>query len=179
MEKPKPDPVIAAMRQRLAANRQGRLSPAQWFDISTDPLIVMLLLLAPILVVFSARAVTLFVRGGWVVILAVLLVPLVLRARHYARLPVRYLVLEASKQSWGRLRFWRGHFHTADGRTVRFQRSLAPAFPVEAGRRYIVYFLEEHDRRLLLSIAPEDHVDAALWQPTKSFQWRYEKRTQA
>lgn len=179
MEKPKPDIVIPAMRQRLAANRQGRLSPAQWFDISTDPLIVMLLLIAPLLVIFSARALPLFVRGGWIIVLVALLVPVVLRARHYARLPVRYLVLEASQQNWGRVRFWRRQFHTADGRTVTFQRSLAPVFPVETGRRYIVYYLAEHDRRLLLSAAPEDHADAALWQPTKSFQWRYEKRTQA
>lgn len=177
MEKPKPQLVIPAMRRRLAANRNGRLSPAQWFDISTDPLLVMLLLLLPLLVVFAGRA-ALFFRGGWVIVLLVLIIPVLLRARHYARVPVRFLVLEGSGSTWGRLRFWRQQFVTPDGRTMLFQRSLAPVFRVEAGRRYMVYYIAEHNRHILLSIAPEDHEDADLWQPSKSFDWRHEKRAQ-
>lgn len=179
MEKPKRDLVTPEMRARLMANRNGKLAVEQWIAVSTDPLITLFVLLMPVFIVLAPRLLPLLLRGGWIVLLGLLIAPVVLRARHYARVPVRYAVLSAAVDRHGAWAFWKPYsFYTDGGEQLVFRRLLAPAPMLERDRRYLVYYLNDQNRLVLLSISPEDHKDAELWHPTKTFHWRLEQRRQ-
>ncbi len=183
MEKHKRDVVSAEMRKRLLANRDGKLAVSQWLDLATAPLVTLLVLAVPAAALFSVRLATLFVRGGWLFLLlaalVLMVIPVALRARHYARVPVQHMTLIAQQDRFVNWRFWNSYrFYTDGEEEISFQKRLAPPPWLDRGHRYTVYFLEEPHRRVLLSCAPEDHEDAALWQPTPRFNNRYARRQQ-
>lgn len=180
MEKRKRDPVVPEMRERLRANRDGRLAPAQWIDMIIQPLIPLLLLLAPALLVFGVRFIALARFLPLLILLVVLMfaVPAVLRARRYARAPVHFARLYAGigQNAWWA--FWKPTvFYTAADEPFPFKRRLAPSLPLRIDREYLVYYLEEPDGRVLLSAAPVDHDDADSWMPTETFDRRFNQRT--
>ncbi len=169
------------MRARLLANRNGRLTVQQYKDIITAPLATLLVLLAPLIIVFGARFAILVTRGLWIVLLlaiVALFVPLVLRARRYARAPVYFAVLNAGSQPRSFWRFWKSHvMQTQAGEAVRFRSRLAPYLPLKVNEDYLVYYLEEPGGNILLSLAPADHPDAENWWPTSVFNTRFKDRT--
>lgn len=169
------------MRVRLLANRNGRLTVQQYQDIITAPLAALLVLLAPLVIVFGARFAMLAVRGLWIVLLVgivALLVPLVLRARRYARAPVHFAILNAGSQPRLFWQFWKSWvMQTQAGEAVQFRSRLAPYLPLKVNGDYLVYYLVEPGGNILLSLAPADHPDAEDWRPTSVFDTRFKDRT--
>ncbi len=177
----KRDRVPPEMRARLMRNREGRLLPDQWIDLATEPLVILLLLLAPALLILGARGMALMRLGWWLplIVLLIVVVPVVLRAIRYARAPIYFLRLrpapEQPARSW---QIWRPvEFVTPDETTIRFTRRLAPRLPVHEPGEYLVYYLEDGSGKTLLSYAPADHEHAELWQPSDAFMRRHAQRT--
>ena len=172
--------ISQAMRARLTINRDGRLTSEQWKDLVTEPLVILLLVLAPLILILGPRLVALALRG-WVMALAVVLlvvvVPIVARAWRYARLPVHFATLYAGDYP-GAVGFFRRklELYTADGEAVRFNKQLAPPTSLRPNRAYLVYYLRENDRPILLSFVPADHPDADQWKPSASFHTRFAER---
>ncbi len=173
------DSVSPEMRRRLLTNRNGKLTADQWLDLVTEPLVGLLLLLPPVLLIFGPR-IAIFKLAFWVVLLAALaamFVPAILRARRYARAPLHFDTLYAGARAAPFWRFWRPPaLRTASGEQVRFSRRLAPYTPLRRDCAYHVYYLKDSEGLTLLSIAPADHPDARLWQPTEAFAARFERR---
>lgn len=182
MAKRKREVLTSELRQQLNSNRHGRLTPGQWLTITLDPLITMLILLAPALIVLSWRLPALLARL-WLVALVVVLVtgiPLVLRARRFARMPLTYRLLYPSHQPLGRWRFWRSPlFYDDRGRVYRFARWLTPRYPVQSDHVYMVYCLDAGREYVLCSLLPLTHPDAESFQPSTEFQRLNQRRTKA
>lgn len=177
MAKRKGDPVGAEMRERLLANRDGRLTPGQWGDLIAQPLIVLVLLGGIGLAAFGPRFVALL-RFWWIILPLIalfVLAPVVLRAYRYARAPVHFARLYAGVQPWGLRK--PVVFYNSDDEPVTFTRRLAPRLPLKIDGEYLIYYLDEPQGKVLLSAAPTDHEDAEHWQPTKNFAIRSERRT--
>jgi hypothetical protein len=181
MEKHKADIVTDEMRVRLLANRNGKLTIQQYKDAITAPLSTLLVLLAPLILILGTQLALLTARGLWIVLLlgvVGLLVPLIARARRYARAPVRFAVLHADEHPTSFWTFWKPHVMvTQSGETVKFRSRLAPYLRQRPKHDYLVYYLEEAGGNVLLSIAPLDHPDADRWQPTTVFETRLRQRT--
>ena len=165
------------MRQRLESNRNGVIATDQWLDLVTEPLVVLLLVLAPALVVLGPRftmfAVTLRMPVLLILGLLALVTPIVLRARRYARARIKFAVLNADQNVAAPLMFWRPQrFETKNGQPVRFSKRLSPPMYFRPGSPYLVYYLEDKGSNVLLSVAPADHADAEKWRPTKFFELR-------
>jgi hypothetical protein len=169
------------MRVRLLANRNGRLTVQQYKDIITQPLATLFVLLTPLIIILGARFAMLAVRGLLFVLLVgivALLVPLALRARRYARAPVRFAVLKAGSHPHSFWQFWKSQaMQTQAGETVPFRSRLAPYLPLKVNTDYLVYYLEEPGGNILLSLAPADHPNAEDWRPTTVFDTRFKDRT--
>lgn len=180
MFKRKRDILSPEMRNRLQANRNGRLTADQWLSLVTQPLLWLILLIGLALIVFGPRMMLLTARYWWLgMILIVLLfvVPLVLRARRYARLPIHFARLYAGMTS---LPFQRTTtlFTDAD-EPVPFKKRMTPVTRLRHDGEYLVYYLVDGSERVLLSLAPADHADADQFLPTESFKLRFNRRTQS
>lgn len=175
----KSDDITPEMRRRLITNRNGKLTSDQWMDLTTEPLVGLLLLLPPLILLFGSR-VAIFKLAFWIVILlglAALVAPAIFRARRYARAPVYFDTFYARSGAAPFWKFWRPPvLFTASGEERRFARRLAPYFPLRAGQPYHVYFLTDSEESTLLSIAPANHPDAGQWQPTEAFAVRLGRR---
>lgn len=180
-EKRKRDPVTADMRQRLLANRDGRLTPAQWGELIAQPLFMLILLLGMGIAALGTRMV-LLIRFWWLVIpllLIVIVTPMIFRAFRYARMPVKVTHLNAGVQQW---RAWGKTLNfyipddTPEGKPVKFSGRLTSRLPLTPDAEYLIYYLEEPNGRVLLSAAPSEHDDAEMWQPTRNFEIRKQRR---
>jgi hypothetical protein len=175
------DDLSRDMRTRLLTNRHGKLTSDQWKDMVTEPLVVLLLLLAPAIMVLGPRMGALIARGWLVMLIGVLLalvIPMLFRAQRYARAPIYFEQLYAGDNPAASLMFWRPQiFYTQSGDERRFKKRLAPSLRLRANHAYAVYYLRDADQLVLLSIAPADHPDAAKWQPSTAFHERFARRT--
>lgn len=175
----KPDDITPEMRRRLMTNCNGKLTTDQWWDLTTEPLVGLLLLLPPLILLFGSR-VAIFKLTFWVMLLlglGVLFVPVIFRARRYARAPVYFGTLYARSGAAPFWKFWRPPvLFAASGEEVRFSRRLAPYTPLRRDRAYHVYYLRDAEESTLLSIAPADHPDAERWKPTEAFAARFQQR---
>ena len=165
------------MRERLLANRDGRMTPSQWGEMIIQPLVVMILLGGMALAAFGPRLLPLF-RVWWLVlpVLALtIILPAVLRAIRYARAPIKFMRLYAGVQPWRGLRKPM-LFYTPADEEVKFPRRLAPRLPLVIDMEYLVYYLDEPQGKVLLSVAPSDHEDAEAWLPTRNFEIRQQRR---
>lgn len=175
------DPVIPQMRRRIETNRYGKMTPNQWLDIVTQPLMAVMVLLIPLGFILLPRLLLLARFGGlFALVMAVLVIALALlpRAYRYARMPVRFAVLDARADTTAMWAFWRPFtLYDAAGDPLRFRLRLAPSSRIRRDTAYLVYYLRESDDSyVLLSIAPADHPDADKWQPTRAFQTRLQRR---
>jgi hypothetical protein len=165
------------MRQRLMANRDGRMTPGQWGEMIVQPLVVVLLLSGFALAAFGPRLLPLL-RLWWLTVpLLIMLVflPAVLRAFRYARAPIHFARLSAGVQPLGFFRRSILFYDSADD-PIRFSKRLAPRPPLQTDVEYLVYYLEDGQGKVLLSAAPAEHPDAEYWLPTRQFQARFERR---
>ncbi len=180
MTKRKRDPVLPEMRQRLLANRDGRITANQWIDLIAQPLLILGVLLGLAYIVFGRYMVRLTANYWWVLvplIILLVLVPLIARAYRYARAPVHFARLYAGVQPWWGFGFWKPQiFYTEHDKEMAFPRRMAPRLPLRIDCEYLVYYLEDGQGKVLLSAAPADHDDAELWLPTKQFEARHERR---
>ena len=174
--------VTEHMRSRLAQNREGRLTSDQWKDMVTEPLTVLLLLMVPVVIFIGPRVLAFGARGLIFVLLTALLVmviPLIFRARRYARAAVQFERLYAGDNPTPITRFWQPlELYSADGQPIRFKKRLAPYTLLHPNRSYLVYYLREHDHNVLLSLAPAEHPEVDKWLPTTTFYNRQAQRVQ-
>lgn len=181
MGKAKRGIVSKEMRARLLTNRHGKLTTDQWKDMVTEPIIKLLLLMVPAVLFFGPWAISLTARALLVVVPALLLVmiiPLIFRARRYARAPVHFATLYAGSNPLTPWLFWRADvLYTQSGEAVRFGKRLAPFTILVPDEAYNVYYLREPKENVLLSLAPADHQDSDLWQPSESFHARQAQRS--
>lgn len=180
MQKKKRDEIVSEMRERLFANRDGRLLPSQWIDLAIQPLVTILILTMFAIPVFGRQIAGLFEEWLLVVVPLMLLlffVPVVIRAFRYARAPIHFARFYGTNWSGEWWTFWRPiEFHTADEQPVRFVQRLAPRPFLARDREYLVYYLDDPRGKVLLSCAPADHEDADLWLPSKAFEARFAQR---
>jgi hypothetical protein len=174
------DEVSQDMRSRLLTNRHGRLTSDQWKDMVTEPLAVLLLLMVPIVLILGPRL-TVIVARGWLILLAVgllvVVIPTLLRARRYSRAPIYFERLYAGDNPVSILLFWRPQIlFTEDGEERRFRRRLAPPMRLRPNRAYLVYYLQDNQQPVLLSMAPADHPAIDQWQPSAAFHERFARR---
>src|SRR5215211_3313266 len=90
------------MRQRLLANRDGRLTPGQWGELIAQPLFILILLCGMGIAALGTRLV-LLLRFWWLIIPLILLAiitPMIFRAYRFARAPVKFTRLNAGVQPW-------------------------------------------------------------------------------
>lgn len=177
MLKRKRDVVSPEMRDRLRSNRDGRLSVDQWFSIVTRPLMWLLLLVVAAVLVFGPRMFLLTARFWWLGVILLLLVfvlPLTLRARRYARLPIHFARLYGESKTSPFRRTTT--LYTAAETPVEFKRRLMPKILLRDEGEYLVYYLEDPSERVLLSMAPADHDDAEQFLPSEQFKLRFNRR---
>lgn len=173
--------VSPTLRAWLLVNRTGKLHAAQWRELVTEPLVPLLLLMVPGIILLRSFLLTLFVGGLWMIGAGVLLglgMMLFLRARRYARLPVQVATLRPTKHAPPVWMFWKAwEFTDESGKNLSFYKSLSPDNPtVEVGKAYLVYYLREAERNILLSLVAADHPDVDKWQPTTQFSDRLKRR---
>lgn len=177
------EPINPEMANRLAENRDGRLTSHQWLTIVTEPLTLLLLLSLPLILIAGPRLFLLSLRGGRIIsilliLLPVVIIPLVFRAWRYARVPLKHTVLYSDATPSSRWLFWRPPvLYHADGNPAHFRKRLAPYTPLEPNQSYIVYYMQDGDQDVLLSLAPANHRYAERWQPSTSFHTRHQHRT--
>lgn len=180
MDKPKRESISTEMRARLLANRHGKLTTGQWWDIVTEPLVVVLLLLIPGIIVLRYTLISMLIGGFWIIGAATLVglgLMLLTRARRYARMPVQFTTLYAGEKVGPAWMFWkRWLLYDETDRPIRFAKSLAPSTRLEPGQSYFVYYLNDKGNRVLLSIAPAEHPDAQSWKPSVVFEERLARR---
>jgi len=180
MQKLKRDIVSREMRARLMTNRDGKLTSAQWKDMVTEPFIKLMVLMIPMSAVFIMPIGRLALRNWWLFVLIVLLVvfvPMISRARRYARAPLHFVTLYAGRSPRAWWMFWRPEvLYDEKGKAYKFAKGLTPYTGLDANEAYLVYYLQEPQQQLILSLAPAEHPDAASWQPTKYFHQRQGQR---
>lgn len=171
------------MYNNLLSNRDGRLTTAQWKDMVTEPLVRVLLVLmfaSPLLLFMGPRALVFGWRGLIVALVAVFIlfvVPMVFRARRYARAPLYHALLRTGSIPRPWWLFWRPHVLFADdGTPQRFNRMLVTPGRLKPNTEYMVYYLKETDQNVLLSLIAADHPDANRLRPSVSFFDRQARR---
>ena len=161
--------VSPQMRERLLANRRGKLHIEQWREVVMEPLITVLMLMVPTIILLRSFLLTLFVGGLWMVgvgALVVVAVMLIMRARRYARVPVYFGIFRAPDKLPSKWMAWKPVVLVAsDGKAVPFKHSLAPDKRFQANQEYLVYYIKSVDSATLMSFAPTDHMDINSWQP--------------
>lgn len=180
MPKPKREVPLPEMRDRLAVNRSGKLSPAQWVDIVIQPLMTLLVLMLPAAVVFWSRLVVLYRPGLMMLafVTVILGITVFFRALRYARAPVHCATLCAEADAPPFWMFWKPiTLYSEDGKTLHFKKRLCPPPLIKRDVCYVVYFLREPQEDILLSITPADHPEVENWVPDKQFQARFESRS--
>lgn len=167
-------PLSTDNLNRIARNRTGRLTISQWFDITIEPVITLLVLLLPLGVLLLPRLLMWGRSLWWLVLIVglVVLIPVPFRAVRYMRMPLRYATLYGGRipPLWA---FWQPTvFYTPDGEALRFNKLLAPRQRIGRDTAYGVYYFEDAQHRVLLSWYPLEHADANHWQPTEAFEQR-------
>lgn len=177
MDKRAGDSVNEHMRARLLVNRHGRLTTDQWKDMVTEPLATLGVLLIPGVVILGPRLGA-FIWGGFALVtvaaIVALAVSLALRARRYARAPIHFAVLRAGAATPPFWAFWQPTvLYTDAGEALHFGKRLTPYTRLQRDLTYLVYFFQEDKTNVLLSLAPANHPDAELWQPSATFHSRF------
>jgi len=183
----KREPLSRMLRSWLSVNRTGKLASDQWLNLLTAPLLTLIWLAVPLVIIFVFSPARVLLRLGLYsrlaipVFLVAVVMMLLLRARHYARLPLYRAVLYADNQS---LRPWTAvtgdvRLYDETGNIVKFDGFAASVPQLENDIPYLVYFLEEPSNRVLLSYAPLNHPDIDQWEPTDDFFNRQKRRSSA
>lgn len=108
--------------------------------------------------VFGPLAISMTVRVLWivgVVIVILMIIPLIFRARRYARAPTHFATLYAGGKSLTPWLFWQAVCCIPKrGMRIRFGKRLAPFTILRPNEAYNIYYLKEAKVNVLLSLAP-------------------------
>jgi hypothetical protein len=162
--------VSKAMQARLRANREGRLHRQQYLDLIAQPLVIGLLLFVPAVFIIGARLTYLVVSRTWrlamIAFIVYLALRMVIQAVRFTRAQIQFAILRGTPHITAP---WRPQpLETEGGDLLRFQTRLAPPLRIQADERYLVYYLKDGDRLVLLSLAPVNHPRAEQWYPAQS-----------
>lgn len=165
--------VSPKMRERLLANRRGKLHNEQWREVVTEPIVTLLLLMVPAIMLLRSFLLTLFVGGLWMVGVGALVVGAFVlwrRARLYARIPVHSGIFQAGEKLPPHWMFWKPILlKTLNGAEIRFKHTLAPDKNLQPGQQYLVYYFNAANGNTLLSFAPTDFTEIESFKPSKNF----------
>ncbi len=151
------------MRAWLRANERGRLTFDQWLELTTRPLLPLVLLAVPVLVMFAfnpvgmLRVVGLARYGTLLIVLVVagIAAAIGLRGVRYTRLPVQGQHLYGGEQPNLAERLMRRQtLYTPKGAPVALHGRIGSAPRLLPDERYIVYYIEDREQRVLVSYAP-------------------------
>ncbi len=158
------------MRERLLANRLGKLHNEQRREVVMEPVVTVMLLMVPVIILLRSFLITLFWGGLWMIGVGALLVGvfmLFMRSRRYSRVQLHFGVFRAPEKLPSTWLFWKPIILTdAYGVLTSFKHSLAPDKRIQANQEYMVYYLKEAKGNTLLSFAPTDHLENASWRPS-------------
>lgn len=181
---PKRRELSRLVRNWLLTNRNGRLASDQWLNLVTEPLATLILLSIPVVLLFAFTPLDdmlLMMRYTRVILPlfpVVIVFVLLARARYFATSVVQYQVLYAGHEEPGP--FWRFArqltMFTEQGEPVPFDHFISAPPHLEPDMPYMIYYLEQKERRTLLSFAPLEHPNAESWQPTEQFYRRQRRR---
>ncbi len=172
--------IPTRLRLWLLDNCTGRLHPDQRRELTTEPLAMALLLLVPAIILLRRLLLSLFFGSGWFIglaLVALLVGSMLWRRWRFSRQALMVATLTARNDSPPFWAIWRRPVFTdEEGKTIPFGRVLPGGLRLQAGQRYLVYYLMDGSSRVLLSLAPVDHPEAAHWQPTIAFHERHKRR---
>jgi len=155
----------------MERNRIGRLSKRQWIELTTEPLVTLLLLSTPVILLLGAN---IAIAGRWIFLglIAVLGITMLVRATRFARVKLHYQILYA-EQTHPRWQFWRKITLIAKtGEPVCFDHHIVSPLHLQNEHAYLVYFIDVAGSKTLVSLAPARHPKADKWQPLPEFSMR-------
>ena len=177
--KSKKDVVVSEMRARLLANRNGKMTPGQWLDMVLYPVMTLMVVMIPLSVVLLPVLFRIALRLWTVgpILLLVFAYVFISRAYRYARAPIHFATLTPRRTTLPVRLFWKSiTLYDEDGSGLKFGKWLAPRPSLKGDQAYIVYYLKDQDSHIVLSLAPANHPDVKLWQPTNLFEQRMARR---
>ena len=80
-----------------------------------------------------------------------------MRARYYAVLPLKYDVFSKGDRNLGAYLRRKLIVYRHNGDSITFDHIIAYPIQMKKNIPYMMYYLEERDRRVLLSLIPTDH----------------------
>jgi hypothetical protein len=159
------------MRARLRMNAQGKLASQQYLDLVVEPLTPLLILLVPGIILAGTLFGRLLIAGRGLLFalligLVVFGLPVVMRIWRYSNPEVLSAVLYTGTEGISRWMVWRPEtLYTTKGDPVKFRRRVAPVSVLNPNTAYLVFYLEEPNSLVLLSLLPADHPDAGMFKP--------------
>ncbi|MEM6527766.1 MAG: hypothetical protein AAF653_05700 [Chloroflexota bacterium] len=171
--KNKRNTVSRMMQIWLKENGRGKLAYDQWMELVTLPLLPMLLASVPVIVLFAFSPVgglqiLRVARFGGVVVLLVLVLiigALVVRGIRLSKLPVHQAKLYAGAESDLFSRFSRTFvMYTRGGDPIEFNNMLRGKPDLIPDEPYVVHFLEDEERRTMVSYGIASHPNADEWR---------------
>ena len=148
-------------------NREGRLSSRQWLELITEPLTSLLLLSVPLALLLGRYG----MAGRLLVVALILgfLATIAMRAIRFSRVNLCFRVLYP-EEIHPRWRFWKKTtLASRSGESVRFDKRIASKVKLQPDQGLCVYYFDFGERRVLISMIPEEHPKADLAEPSASF----------
>jgi len=164
--------VSRMMQIWLKANSRGKLAYDQWMELVTLPLVPMLLASIPAIILFAfspvgtLRIIRLARFGGVVVFMVLVLIigALIARGMRLSRLPVVQETLYAGAESSLFSRFQNSFvMYTVYGDPITFDTMLRGRPDLLADEPYVVHYLQDEERRTLVSYGIAHHPNAEEW----------------
>lgn len=172
-----PEKVSDEMRRLLAMNREGKLTSDQWLAAVFEPLTPLLILLTPFIILLAAQAGRVGVMLGLGLGFVGTLWLGLSRMWRYARTPIQFSVMAASGDFQPIRLFGPPRFLALDTTAFTFKRRYTPKFALTKGLSYGVYWMDDGNAPVLLSLYPIDHPNASSWKQSPAFEPRRLKRT--
>lgn len=148
-------------------NRDGRLSSRQWLELITEPLTSLLLLSVPLALLLGRYG----MAGRLLVVALILgfLLTVAMRAIRFSRVKLCYRVLYP-EEIHPRWRFWKKTtLASRSGESVRFDKRITSKVRMQLDQGLCVYYFDFGERRVLVSMIPEEHPKADLAEPSEVF----------
>ena len=164
---PTPERLSKDLLNDFKRNRDGRLSSRQWLELITEPLTSLLLLSVPLALLLGRYG----MAGRLLVVALILgfLLTVALRAIRFSRVRLCYRVLYP-EEIHPRWRFWKKTtLASRSGESVRFDKRIASKVKLQPEAGLCVYYFDFGERRVLVSMIPEEHPKADIAEPSNVF----------
>lgn len=162
-----PERISKDLLNDFKRNREGRLSSRQWLELISEPLTSLLLLTVPLALLLGRYG-----MAGRVLVLALILgflATVAMRAVRFSRVKLCYRILYP-EEIHPRWRFWKKtSLASRSGESVRFDKRIASKIKLQPDQGLCVYYFDFGQRRVLVSMIPEEHPKADLAEPSEVF----------